>query len=1052
MSDKNYIVFHLHTDWSNPFTTMDSVTKYNDYIEKAKSYGMKSIAFSEHGNVFEWYSKKRYVEKCGMKYIHAVEAYVTESIEEKKRDNYHTILIAKNYEGVKEINYLMSHEKACNRQDGHFYYNPRITFDELINTSENIIVTSACLGSILYKGNDDIKERFIKFLSDNKNRCFLEIQHHNVKEQIEYNKYLYNLHLEHNIPLIAGTDTHSLTHEYAEARIILQKSKNIHFDNEDGWDLTFKNYNELCYAYYEQGSLPQNVYLQAIDNTNLLYDMVEDFELDKSPKYPKIYDNGEEIFKKKINKAYLKHKDNKYYSNEQLKERIKEEFDVYKQTGTIDYMLLQDYCRQWEVKNGIRCGYGRGSVNGSMIAYLLKITEMDSLRFDLNFFRFMNPERVSNADIDTDYSEEDRDKVKKFLLTNDKFNSSEIVTFNTIQTKGAIKDVCRALNIPLSTAEYISKNVESKRTELECNYPQVFKYLSILKGVIVSIGTHPSGILVTDHDIQHNIGTCTLSTTKYPVAVLDMNDLDSLFYTKLDILGLKNISIINKTCDLIGIQRKNPDNTDLTNMDVWKSIRDDTTDIFQFESDSAAKYLKKFMSDETLKKAKNINPNLQMIKWFSFANGLLRPGCASYRNSVADGCFYDNGFEELNKFLSNTMGHVAMQEDIMQFLVQFCGYSMGEAGVIRKNIAKKKDKKRLEELVPEIESRFINFSSKKYNISRDKCKKIIKPFVQIILDASDYAFSWNHSDSYSCIGYILGWLRYYHPYELLTASLNVFQDDEEKTASLIKYANKIGVSVQSAKFGISKADYRFDKEQKLIVKGTKPIKYLNQKVSNKLFDLSKNSYNTFIDLLYDLQNISINSKQLDILIKLDYFRDFGGSKRLLRMVNVFNEFGKAKQYSKDKIKHEKIEEIIKSYSKETAKQYKIEDNRAIVNELCKLIPEQTLNYFEKARVQMEFLGYLEDRFSKLKDYYIIFDVSFKYKNPIVTMFNLESGKSVTIKVKIKNYKNNPFDKLDIIKVFEIKEEGRWKKDELDKWYQDNDDKEQILKRWTIRKS
>ena len=302
----NYVVYHLHSDYSNAFTTMDSVTKYQMYIDRAKELNMKSLAFSEHGNLMSWYYKKLKIEKAGMKYIHAIEVYVTKTLKETIRDNYHCILIAKNYEGVKELNKLVSN--SFNRNDKHFYYNPRITYDELKSTSNNIILTTACLGGILNSKDNDLKIDFVGFLHKNKDRVFLEIQHHSINEQIEYNKMLYQIHRKTGIMLIAGTDTHSLNEQYAEGRVVLQKSKNIKFASEDGCDLNFKSYNELCESFKNQNSLPEDVYLKAIENTNLLNDMIESFELDLNTKYPKLYDNPNKVFIDKIKEAIPKNK------------------------------------------------------------------------------------------------------------------------------------------------------------------------------------------------------------------------------------------------------------------------------------------------------------------------------------------------------------------------------------------------------------------------------------------------------------------------------------------------------------------------------------------------------------------------------------------------------------------------------------------------------------------------------------------------------------------------------------------------------------------------
>lgn len=249
-----YTVYHLHSDLSNGVTNIDSVTKYGEYIERAKECGMKALAFSEHGSVFEWWHKKSAIEAAGMKYIHAVEAYLTVTLNEKVRDNHHCVLLAKNYDGFMELNKLVS--SSFNRTDNHYYYAPRITFDELFSTSDNILITTACVGGVFGKADDDTQQRFLEFLIKNKHRSFLEVGHHLDEKQVVYNRKLYELSQRTGIPLIAGTDTHVLNETHEKGRSILQSSKNIRFDGEEMWDLKFKTYDELINAYRKQRSLP----------------------------------------------------------------------------------------------------------------------------------------------------------------------------------------------------------------------------------------------------------------------------------------------------------------------------------------------------------------------------------------------------------------------------------------------------------------------------------------------------------------------------------------------------------------------------------------------------------------------------------------------------------------------------------------------------------------------------------------------------------------------------------------------------------------------------
>ena len=1053
LSDQ-YTVYHLHSHLSNGVTNIDSVTKYMEYIDRAKELGMKAMAFSEHGSVFEWYHKKAAIEAAGMKYIHAVEAYLTAGLTEKVRDNFHCVLLARNYEGFLELNSLVS--RSFDRTDNHFYYVPRISFEELFSASDNILITTACIGGVFGKGDRETQDRFLDFMVQNRERCFFEIGHHPDERQVVYNQRLWELSRETGIPLIAGTDTHALNEQHEMGRTILQKSKNIHFDGEDRWDLKFKTYDELVAAYRKQGSVPEGVYLEAIENTNRLADMVEPFTLDKGTKYPHIYDHPEETFREKIDAAIESHPYAlKNHTREELQRAVDEEFEVYKATKSIDFMLLQTYLREWERQHGIQCGYGRGSVSGSMIAYLLGITQMDSLRFGLNFFRFMNPSRVTNADIDSDYSGKDRDTVKQFLLRDKmglpNIRSAEIITFNTIALKGAVRDVCRALYKDRVDVDYlqlsntICKDIETKEEQLRREYPEVFRYVDIVNGTIVSIGTHPSGVLLSDLPIDETVGLCSISTSDYPVSMINMKELDELMYVKLDILGLDNVGVINETCKMLGIDRLTPDNTDLEDMYVWRSIREDTTLIFQWESASARKFLSRFMSDKTLEIARSRIPHFSMLKWMSFGNGLLRPACASFRDRVANGEFYDNGFDALNEFLSPEAGRIAMQETIMQFLVKFCGYSAAESDTVRRAIAKKKG---TETLLPEIEQRFIDYCPQHYTITPERCGEVIKPFLQIILDASSYGFSWNHSDAYSAIGYICGYLRYYHPLEFLTAALNIFGDNIEKTADITNYAAKAGIHVTMPKWGLSRGEYFYSAERHIIAKGLSSVKYMSAALADELYALAKErTYTGFMELMRDLdEKTSINSRQLDILIKLDFFSDFGNQRELLRMVDLFTDLfkkGAAKQIRRTEVAGTPLEGVVSRHSIGVtksggiARSYTVTDMAAILKETEEVIlglHMEDLSDLTKVRNfydVMGYIGYVTGEEADRRKLYVLRTEPLRRKKDgkqfgySVQTKSIGSGKEGRFTVFNRVYEKEPIKEGDIIYCKGFERDGQY---------------------------
>ena len=1036
----NYTVLHCHTELSNGTTNIDSVTKYEDYIKRASELGMKSIAITEHGNILSWLKKKDCCEKYGLKYIHGIEAYLTETIDTKVRDNYHCCLYARNWEGVKELNKLISN--SYNRNDNHFYYTPRILIDDLFKTSNNIIVASACLGGVFNKGNDEVKKRMLDFFIKNKDRCFLEIQHHNVKDQIEYNKYLFKLSQEYGLKLVTNTDTHCLDKKHVKGRDILQRAKNIRFDNEDGWDLTFKSYDELIESYKQQNSLPMFVILEAMENTNRIADMIEEFTMDKSYKYPKLYDNSEDVLKQKINEGVIRTGIDKLpnYETEYLP-RIYSELETYKHNGAVDFLLLDENIKTWGREHDIYPGYSRGSCSGSLICYLLGITDVDSVLHKLNFERFMNTERVSLADIDTDWQPNQREAIKDYVYSMEGLYCADIITFNTVALKGSIRDCARALKIDLSIVNDICENINDDNIEsYREQYKELFEYVDIVNGTVVSIGTHPCGQVVSPIPLDENMGLLTLATCKNPVTMLNMKEIDSLNYVKLDILGLDNIQIINETCKLAGIERLTPQNVDDNDEAVWQSIKEDTLGIFQWDG-SGSYYIKDLFSDETIKRIKEVYPDFRYIDLMACGNGAIRPAGASYRDELAQGIFRDNGHKALNDLLAPTLGYLVYQEQIIAFLNQFCGYTMGEADIVRRGFAKKTG---TEQFIPQIKSGFIKTMKEKYEVEEEESEHIVESFIQVIEDASSYLFSLNHSLPYSYIGYICGYLRYYYPLEFMTVVLNVCKDDAEKTNKAIDYVKKHNMVIKPPKFRYSRAEYFMDKETNSIYKGMASIKYMNAQVSEELYKLKDNQYNNFMDLLIDVYDkTSINSRQLSILIVIDFFEEFGKSQKLLDIVELYeNIMSKKLKSKKGEVSFNKADlpypqEIIEKYATEKSKedkykQYKVERALELCNELMNDIPNIEMPSIYKIRMNFDTMGECNYYF---EDYNpttcIVVDVITKFKTKKAWLFSIASGHIAEVNIGEGYYNLQPFKALDVIDVFEITQKPKKERREVE---------------------
>ncbi len=1113
-----YTAYHVHSMLSSGTTNIDSITNFRDYVTAAQECGMTALAISEHGNTFEWLHKKEAIEKAGMKYIHAVEAYLTEELYQypeipdevyesmlgmdaqeqqeqlneimetgKKtvRDNYHCVLLAKNYDGVKELNALVS--KSFNRSDGHFYFTPRITFDELFATSDNILVTTACLGGVLNNGTSTAKEKFLGFLRKNKHRCWLEIQHHNCEEQIKYNQYLYELSKTIDVPLIVGTDTHALNEEHMIGREMLQKAKGVRFSNEDAWDLTFKTPDGLIDAWIKQDSLPMEVVYAGINETMRMADMVEEFTLDYSPKYPKLYDDSEQVFKQKINEGVIRRGIMSYPNYDEYNKRIHYEYDTYKHNGAIDFMLLEENYKSEMRRRGVKFGYSRGSVSGSIIAYLLGITEVDSVKYNLNFERFMNKERVSLADVDTDWLSEDRKIVKDYLYQKEGLYCCDIVTFNTIALKGAIKDICRGLfrdnldNLPDDVKKEVDEWDKLQRERTKNNapgyvieaepyppelvkkikkhsihkevpyeylkfsdevialaevdeeiarqkYPELFRYVDLVNGVVVSVGNHPAGCVVSPYPVDEWFGTFTTSTDEYPISVLNMKEIDSLNFVKLDILGLDNIGLIYKTCDAAGIPFATPDNIPADDLEVWKSIREDTTMIFQWESQSATAYLKQLMSDETIAKIKEQNPNFSYIDLLSIGNGAIRPAGESYRDKLAKGEFATYGNKALDEFMKSTLGWMVYQEQIIEFLHRFCGYTMGQADVVRRGFAKKTG---TEKFIPDIKAGFEKTMKEEYGIEKEESDKVIGNFIQVIEDASSYLFSKNHSDPYSWIGYICGYLRYYYPLEFITSALNIFEGKEEKSLAIIAYAKKQGIKISPIKFRHSIAKYNFSKETNEIFKGISSIKFMNQAVADEIYELRNNQYRQFIELIRDLrEKTSINSRQMKILIELDFFSEFGDANFLMAQFDMFENFNGKKQFRKDKLTNMGVPlDLIRPFAtKESEKMFTgVNVDEFMVAAVPYLKPPKR-SLKDKITAQVQHLGYIDVIGDEYSGMAAVIDIDTKY-SPKVKMYSLKNGTTIDCKIDKKTFKQNKLKVGDIVTITKTKRKARMKRTE-----------------------
>ena len=998
-----------------------------------------------------------YANKKGLKYLHGVEIYLTHSLENKVRDNYHTILIAKNKEGIKELNLLVD---LSTRED-HMYYKPRISFEEFFNISDNIIKISACLASPLSKypsseqADRDVYEKLLKSYD------YYEIQPH-VKslEQIQYNKMLYEASKRYGIPLIAGTDTHSINQYKAECRSILQKAKHIEFSNEDEFDLTYKSYDELVEMFRQQGSLPMEVVLEAIENTNRMADSVTDYELDIDFKYPILYENEEEVFVERIYKMYQDKLDKGIIKpNPKYEENIQEELRVFKKIGMVGFMLFMSELVCWCWDNDIPIGFCRGSVGGSTIAYLTDIIDVDPVVWDTVFSRFANEDRKEIGDIDLDIAPSQRHLVYEHII--EKFGidkTAYILAIGTISDKGTIDEIGRALNIPLDEVKEIKelyslytdtiedcknkihvfeeKGLEEGSVYKECKdklqknekllddlknvkYKELFYYFDGLVGTAISQSMHPAGIIVSPVTLPDNYGTFWSKDGKRIISI-NMEEVHEVSLVKYDLLGLKNIDIIKDCCELANIPYPKSHTVNWEDEEVWKHITDSPVGIFQFESKFAYDSLKKF--------------GCKRVNDLSLVNASIRPSGESYRDNLLAHKPNQNPSEIIDDLLKANHGYLVFQEDVIAFLQKICGLSGSDADNIRRAIARKQ-MDRLQKALPQILEGYCSMSDKPRDIAEDEAKT----FLKIIEDASSYMFGYNHSTGYSMIGYICGYLRYYYPREFITAYLNNANNDDDIKLGT-ELAKQLQIPIHSIKFRHSTAKYSCDKNG--IYKGIASVKFLNDDAANDLYAIRDEKFDTFIDLLARIKDLRVDSRKLEILIKLDFFSEFGGINYLLVCNSLFDKYYGKKQMKKEKLYEEGLDfDVIRKYAgKETPKMFSNLDSVGLINELISTIPNEKTTLRTIIAYQIENLGYVDVVDKKYAGYCVVTDLNVDY-SPKLKLYALANGNTIPVKIDKKTFKNQPLRRGDIIKVTRQnkkpkmrKVEGKWIETEEKEWW------------------
>jgi DNA polymerase III alpha subunit len=1006
-------------------------------MKRAVELGHTEYVTTEHGfqgNIFEAYTL---CQKYGLKCIYGVEAYYVDDMYDKtSRANYHIMLVAMTEKARKEINRILSIANT----DG-FYYKPRIDMKCLLSlTPTDTVVTTACVASRMFKG-DDWEEKFLiplyKHFGSN---LYLEVQNHNAPVQIEHNKKLLEVKNKYGIQLIHANDSHYILPEDAKYRDLFLKAKGITYEDEGGFILDYPDSDTIIRRYKTQGVLNDEQIAEALNNT-LVFDNSEGIHLDYEFKIPKITKGDSNAALRKIIKdAWKKEKPNIPADRiKKYEEAIYYETKIVSDCGMADYFILDHEVVKKAVNeyNAILTRSGRGSSVSFYINHLLGLTEIDRLKSPITLYptRFMSAERILSSrslpDIDLNFADvEPVIKASKDILGEE--GIYYMVAYKPLQESSAFRLWCKANGYNINDYDEIAKNLDEHLEDRK--WAKVIEDSKVFRGVIESIAPSPCSFLLLDKPIPDEVGLIKVGDVM--CCALDGYNCDVYKYLKNDYLTVKVYDIIDKVYKLIGRPIDNIQ-TLLKNCDdkVWDVYAKGlTTTINQSDSDIGKQMLKRYKPTSLA----------EMSAWVA----AIRPGFASLVNNFLDRKPYSTGVEALDNVLNDSFHYLLYQESIMKYLVWLGIEEKGTYDIIKKIAKKKFKQEELDELHKKLEEGWVN----KLGTSDG-----FADTWQVVQDAARYSFNASHSLSVAVDSLYGAYLKSHYPLEYFTVVLTLYAGDMMRTSNLIAELPYFGVKLKPIKFGKSGADYTMDKGNNSIYKGISSVKYCNAQIADELMELSKNKYPSFIDLLKDIKDkTSVNSKQLAILIKLNFFSDYGKNKYLLNIVDIYDKFASVKVLAKSKMEQLGISDylMVKYAEKETKSQWRGIDNDGLINELCGRLKDESLNVVDQVKADIEFLSYTDYVNADMSDdYYIVADYT-TYKDsakPSLVLRRIHNGEEVRCRIKqAAIFKAQPFGQFAVLRVPYIS--YAFRKKLIDGKWVDTDEREAILEEYEVIKN
>ena len=897
---------HLHTH--SHYSLLDGLPKIPDLIDYVKELGMDSVALTDHGVLYGAVEFYKEAKKRGVKPIIGCEVYVAFESRLDKRPNidsksYHMILLAKNQQGYENLVKLVT--KA--HLEG-YYYKPRIDEELLDQYAEGLIGTSACLNGKIPKlllankleEAESLAKRYEKLFG--KGSFYLELQYHkNLPEQQTLNERLIILSKKTGIPLVATNDIHYLRPEDAEAQDVLMLI-NTGADINDPERLSLKTDD---FSMISPEVMLENFkhVPEAIENTQKIAELCH-FELDlgkvQIPHFQVPDNKTAEEYLTELCKEGLKKRFGDNITPE-MNDRLNYELSVINKTGFGTYILsVQDFVN-WAKENRIVVGPGRGSAGGSLVCYVTNITNVNPLKYDLLFERFLNPERITMPDIDIDFTDRRRDEVIKYVGEKyGKDHVAQIITFGTMAARAVIRDVGRALGYAYSYCDTLAKMVPfgldlsetlekvSEMKDLYKSDPQAKRLIDLglkLEGVARHASTHACGVVISARPLtdlvplQNPPGQDDTIVTQY-----EMHAIEDLGLLKMDFLGLKNLTIIEDTLSRIFVIRNEKidiDNIAYDDKKTYKLLQDAiTTSIFQLESDGMKRYLKDLKPTE-------FEDIVAMV-------ALYRPGPMQF---IPDYIERKHGKQKiqyilpaLEPILKNTQGIMIYQEQLMKLAQEIAGFTLGEADVLRKAVGKK-----IKELLDAQEKKFIDGCVKK-----GTSKKIAEELWQWILPFAAYGFNKSHSAAYATIAYQTAYLKAHYPVEFMASVLTSEKTDVERIALLIEECKKMDIEVLPPNINESLKNFTVVPGQNKIRFGLLAVKNVGVNIIDAVVEERKNSgeFKSIGDFINRVQSKDLNKKSMEALIKAGAFDAFNERNQLLQNLEKLLEI--ARENNKNK--------------------------------------------------------------------------------------------------------------------------------------------------------